>query len=205
MIIHNVEQKSEAWYELRKFRLTGSHAQEIGNCGKGLETYIIDVLASSYAISGSDGYTNENIDRGNILEPEARDVFSFLTGKEVKEVGFIEYNEYVGTSPDGIIPSENGMIEIKCHNNTKHFKFILNREKEIESKYMWQMQMNMLVGEFDHCYYVAYNPNFKESLLYYKILPDEKMREKLLEGFKKGEEMIKDLQSKVEKNENIKN
>lgn len=205
MIIHNVEQKSEAWYSLRKFRLTGSHAQEIGNCGKGLETYIIDVLASSYAISGSDGYTNENIDRGNILEPEARDVFSFLTGKEVKEVGFIEYNEYVGTSPDGIIPSENGMIEIKCHNNVKHFKFILNGEKEIESKYMWQMQMNMLVGEFDHCYYIAYNPNFKESLLYYKILPDEKMREKLLEGFKKGEEMIKDLQSKVEKNENIKN
>lgn len=66
------------------------------------------------------------------------------------------------------------------------------------------MQMNMLVGEFDHCYYIAYNPNFKESLLYYKILPDEKMREKLLEGFKKGEEMIKELQSKVEKHENIK-
>lgn len=203
MIIHNIEQKSEEWFNIRKFKMTGSHAQETGNCGKGLETYIIDVLASSYAISGSDGYTNENIDRGNLLEPEARDVFSFLTGKEVKEVGFIEYNKYVGTSPDGIIPSENGVIEIKCHNNVKHFKFILNGEKEIESKYMWQMQMNMLVGEFDHCYYIAYNPNFKDSLLYYKILPDEKMREKLLEGFKKGEEMIKQLQFKVEKHENL--
>ena len=47
MITHDVEQKSEAWYELRKFKMTGSHAQEIGNCGKGLDTYITELCARS--------------------------------------------------------------------------------------------------------------------------------------------------------------
>lgn len=196
MITHDVEQKSEAWYELRKFKMTGSHAQEIGNCGKGLDTYITELCAESYALT-QESYTNENIERGIALEGEARDVFSFLTGKEVKEVGFIEYNEFVGTSPDGIIEEENGMIEIKCHNNVKHFKLMLEGEKEIESKYMWQMQMNMLVGGFTHCYYISYNPNFEESIVFFKIEADKDKHEKLLEGFKKGEEMIKSIQHKL--------
>lgn len=203
MIIHNLEQKSEEWFNVRKFKMTGSHAQTIATAGKGLETYIYEILSSAYAVGGEESYTNENIKRGNLLEPEARDAFSFLTGKEVEEIGFMEYNEYVGSSPDGIIPAENGMIEIKCHNNVKHFLFILNGEKEIESKYMWQMQMNMLIGGFSHCYYIAYNPNYTESLLYYRIEADEEKHKQLLEGFKKGEEMIKKLQSKLEKHENI--
>ena len=58
-------------------------------------------------------------------------------------------------------------------------------------------KMNMLVGGFTHCYYISYNPNFEESIVFFKIEADKDKHEKLLEGFKKGEEMIKSIQHKL--------
>jgi len=74
---------------------------------------------------------------------------------------------------------------------------ILNGADEIESKYLWQIQMNLLITGRKLWRYLAYNPNFEKSLLVFDILPDTEKQAKLLEGFKIAEAKIKAIKAKL--------
>lgn len=190
---YNMEQGTDEWFAVRDKKMTASHAQAIGNCGKGLDSYIYELMAKHYSSAERANYTNADMERGNELEPDARTAYEFEMREIVKEVGFVEYNEYVGASPDGLIGND-GLVEIKCKSDTNHLKQMLAGEKGIESKYIWQMQMQMLVTGRQYCDFVSFNPHFEKSLLVYRVLGDENKFEKLLEGFEKGEEMIKQIE-----------
>lgn len=193
MIIHReIQQHSPEWYEIRKGKMTASHAQAIGNTGKGLETYIEDIICDK--IATEIGYHNEAMQRGNELEAPARMLYEFTTGQMVEEVGFITYNDYVGCSPDGLV-GDKGMIEIKARNNKLHLGFLLG--KEIDSATIWQMQMQMVIAERNWCDFGSYNPNFKAQPLFIKrFYLDTVMAVKLKTGFAMGEMMIKELLNK---------
>ena len=45
MQILDIPQKSDEWFEVKKGKMSASHADTIGNCGKGLESYIIEHTA----------------------------------------------------------------------------------------------------------------------------------------------------------------
>lgn len=198
MIIHeNIIQGSPEWIAIRKGKMTASHAQEIGNMGKGLDTYIYEVMAGQYSSGEIDFYSNKHMERGVELESTARAMFELENNCKVQQVGFVEYNEFVGCSPDGFL-QEDGGVEIKCHEDVRHFKMIIGGEQEIESKYLWQIQMNLLITGRKYWLYIAYNPNFQKSLLVFKILPDPEMHKKLLAGFVLGESKIKAIKSKIQ-------
>ena len=65
MKIYNVEQGTPEWLELRKGKMTASHACEIGNCGKGLDTYILTLMSEYYSSGEREYYTNSDMERGN--------------------------------------------------------------------------------------------------------------------------------------------
>lgn len=195
-IYKDLVQGTPEWHAVRKGKLTASHAQEIGNCGKGLDTYIMEVLANEYSSGEIEFYSNKDMSRGTELEPSARAIYELENDCQIEQVGFIEYNDFIGCSPDGLIGEDVG-IEIKCHADVGHFKMILKGAEEIDSKYMWQIQMNLLITGRKLWKYIAYNPNFQKSLLVFDILPDPVMHEKLLAGFKLGEEKIKAIKSKL--------
>lgn len=201
---HNVEQGSEEWFVLRlQYPLTASNAQAIGNQGKGLETLVWEKLAEKYSQAPRDNYTNKDLERGKELEPIAREMYELETGNKVEQVGFIT-NEKVskvgGASPDGMI--ENGLVEIKCFEDKKHFQMIVNG-LEVEPQYQWQMQMQMLFTETDFCDFVVYNPNFSKSLLIKRIEKDEVMQEKIKEGLKIGEKLLKEIEEKYNESNKI--
>ena len=198
-MIHNVIQKSEEWFELRrKYPLTASKAQAIATGGKGLETLVWEVLAEKYSFAEKDRVTNKDMDRGVELEDQARDIYQLETGMEVYEIGFIT-NEAIspvgGVSPDGGIRDVNGGIEIKCFDDTKHFKYSVEGLTP-ESQYEWQMQMQMLFAEWEFVDFCAYNPNYKNSLLVERIYADKEKQQKIMDGLKIGEELIKDIENK---------
>lgn len=195
-IYNNIEQGSEEWFEVRKGKLTASHAQAIGNCGKGLDTYIIEMMSEYYSSGEKEQFTSKHIDRGNELEPIARQVYSLEKGVEVEEVGFIEYSEYIGCSPDGLV-GEDGGIEIKSIDDTGYFKYLLNGENEIDTKYLWQVQMNLLITGRKWWDLVIYNPNYKKSMLVFRIEPDKEKFEALEKGFKIGIEKILEIKKKI--------
>lgn len=191
-MIHTVTQGTPEWFQLRKGKMTASHAQEIGNCGKGLETYCYTIIAEKFS-SNVETYSNEHTERGKELEGQARSLYELETGSTVQEIGFFELNEYVGASPDGIVGE--GLIEIKCHNDVKHTRLICGGEQEIESSYIWQMQMQMKLLGAEWCDYVAYNPNFSKSLLIFRIYPDQDKFSRLDEGFMKGTTLLQQIEN----------
>jgi len=197
MKIHkDIIQGTPEWHAIRKGKLTASHAQEIGNCGKGLDTYIMEVLAGEYSSGEVEFYKNKDMDRGTELEPSARAIYELENNVVIEQVGFVEHSDLIGCSPDGLEGEDTG-IEVKCHNDVVHFKMILNGADEIESKYLWQIQMNLLITGRKLWRYLAYNPNFEKSLLVFDILPDTEKQAKLLEGFKIAEAKIKAIKAKL--------
>ena len=192
----DLEQGTEEWLNLRKGKMTASHAQEIGNNGKGLETYIVGLMAEKYSMAEKVSYTNDDMARGQELEDQARSVYAINNEVEIKTIGFVEYSEFVGCSPDGLV-GDDGLIEIKCPNDVIYFQHLLKGATStdaIDSKYLWQMQMNLLITGRKWCEYICYNPNFKESMIVITITPDEEKFKKLLVGFQIGEERIKTIE-----------
>ena len=174
--------------------MTASHAQAIASNGKGLVTYIREKMCSLYSTGEQDNYTNQAMDYGIEQEPIAKMIYEFETGNRVIDVGFSIYDEYVGCSPDGFVG--DGLIEIKCPTDKVYFNLLL--DKKIDTKYEWQMQMQMLVCGKNWCDYVVYNPNFKQQLFIKRVLRDEKKMEKLILGFESGIKMMKEINKELE-------
>ena len=108
-----MEQRSSEWFAIRRGKMTASKASVIATGGVGLETYILELMAEYYSNAEQEQLTNKDIERGIELEPQARMAFEFKTGLTVHQIGFIEYNEYIGCSPDGLIGSD-GLVEFKA-------------------------------------------------------------------------------------------
>jgi putative phage-type endonuclease len=192
----DIEQGSDAWREIRKGKMTGSNAQAIGNNGKGLETYIIAMMAEAYSSGEKEEYTSKHLERGNELEPIARDIYTLQTGNEVEQVGFIEIDEFSGVSPDGLV-GDDGLIEIKCIDDVGYFRYLLNGEKEIDSKYIWQVQMGLYATGRKWCDIIIYNPNYEKSMLIFRIYPDMEMFKKLDIGLTTGKQRIIEIKEKL--------
>lgn len=111
MKIHkDIIQGTPEWFAIRAGKMTASHAQEIGNMGKGLTTYIYEILAEAYSSGEPEKFSNAHTDRGIELEPVARSMFEMEHDCQIEEVGFIEHNDFVGCSPDGLIGEEGGSV-----------------------------------------------------------------------------------------------
>lgn len=204
MQIHNCEQKSPEWFALRlQYPLTASEAQAIGNNGKGLETLCWKKMAESNSSAEKEQYVNKDLERGVELEPQAVSLYELETGNKVVVVGFVtndKISKVGGASPDGLV-NDDGLVEAKAFEDTKHFRAIIDFKKtgkfEIESQYIWQMNMQMLFTGREWCDFLAYNPNYQHSLLIQRVYPDNVMREKIILGLKMGEEIISEIKSNL--------
>ena len=196
MKIYNFEQRTDEWYAIRRGKMSASNAETIIANGKGLETYIYNLMAEYYSSAEKENYINADMQRGIDLEPEAKIEFQFYTGLDIKEVGCVELNDYILASPDGLIGND-GLIEIKCPNDSVYFKLLLSNN--IKPEYIAQMQMQMYVTDRQYCYFVSYNPNFEKSLYIKKINRDEEMIDKLKKGLERGTQLIKEIKKNFRK------
>lgn len=203
-IYEGIIQRSEGWVALRKqYPLTASNAQAIGNNGKGLETLCWEKLSEKYSSGEKEGFSNTHTDRGNELENDAREIYMLETGNTATQIGFVTdeaISPLGGASPDSLV-NDDGLLEIKCFADTKHFKCVVDFKKtgafEIESQYLWQMNMQMLFTGRKWCDYVCFNPNYPQSLLIQRVEADEEKQTKIREGLKKGEEIIKEIEASL--------
>lgn len=191
MIVHkDLQQQTPEWFEIRALKMTASHAQAIASNGKGLDTYIDELVSEYYSTAQKEMYSNKDMERGNELEPLARFMYGLENKVEIEEVGFIENDEHSGCSPDGLV-GEDGGVEIKALSDIVYFRHLKNGPEEIDTKYIWQIQMNLLITGRKWWDFVAYNPNYKKSLFIHRIYPDPVAHAKLLAGLQAGTQMIK--------------
>lgn len=194
-IIRDIDQTSDEWFKLREQRLTASEAQAIGNCGAGLDSYIIKKMSEYYAIEKPQRYSNDDLERGKKREPQAKFLYETETGLKVEDITFVILNDYVGCSPDGFV-GDKGLVEFKAPNDLNYFSLLL--DFKIKPEYDWQMQMQMDICEREWCDYVVYNPMYEPSLIIKRVFRDELKINKLRQGYIKGENLIKDIKSKIE-------
>lgn len=203
--LHNVEQKSPEWYALKEqYPLTASEAQAIGNNSKGLDTLCLKKMAEKYSSADKIQYRNSDMDRGNELEDQARELYMLETGAVVEKIGFVtddEISKVGGASPDGDVVGTDGILEIKAFEDAKHFQMILDLKKtgkfEVESKYVWQMQQQLLFMGKKWNDFCAFNPNYPQSLLIQRVNADPEMQAKIREGLAKGEKIINEIEENL--------
>lgn len=195
MKIHKIKQLSEEWFDLHSSRMTASNAQAIQANGKGLETYIYKLLSEKYS-NNREHYTNPDMERGIELEEQARMTYE-IEHEKVEEVGFIEHDDMVGCSPDGLI-GEDGGLEIKCVNDVNFFKLIVNGEKAIDKKYYWQCQMSLYISKRKWWDLMFYNPNFDNNTIIFRQELNMSDKEKLIIGLEKGKRLLINLKKQYE-------
>jgi putative phage-type endonuclease len=110
-----------------------------------------------------ESFTNAAMEHGTQTEPLARSAYENARNLLVKEVGFINHPriEMSGASPDGLV-AEDGLVEIKCPNTATHIDTLLSGK--VPTKYITQMQWQMLCCQRKWCDFVSFDNRLPEHL-----------------------------------------
>lgn len=117
MHIIDCEQGSPEWFAARAGIPTASEFSTILAKGKGggesltRKTYMLKLAGEILTGEPMESYSNAHMERGKVMEDEARDLYSFMTDCDPQRVGFIR-NGNTGCSPDSLIGDAGG-LEVK--------------------------------------------------------------------------------------------
>lgn len=116
MKIHNIEQRTPEWHALKVGKISGSTIQDIYTASKA--KYIDKLVAERLTGNVEESFINSAMEWGIDHEEMAINEFEKRTKKKVSSVGFVEYNGFIGCSPDGLIYDNKNIViegvEVKC-------------------------------------------------------------------------------------------
>ena len=160
-IIHDVDQRSENWHNLRRGKITASNAHRLLTPAK-FNTFKWELLAETLTVHPvPDNYINEAMQRGIDLEDIA--VNAYIEDRnldtEYYKMGFcVSLDDPIcGASPD-LVVGTRGLAEIKCPNSETHLKYMANGAKP---EIVAQMNFQMWVIERDFCSFVSFDDRFR--------------------------------------------
>lgn len=174
------EQRTKEWFIDRNAIPTGTGFAKIittkgkasTQAGKYMRSLLADWLAGEPADESDWTDRNKYIQNGIEQEPEARDLYEFITGSKVREINFCFLNDKkeVGVSPDGGVTEkgckdEKGGVEIKCVKGETLVDYRL--ADKVPTTYFQQMQGQMWVMGWEWCDFFAYHPkcgHFKKRM-----------------------------------------
>ena len=160
--IHNVDQKSDEWFNLRAGKATASEFKEFITpkfairTGEMPATYIASKAAERWIGRPlpEDNWSTRATEFGSIIESFARPTFELLSEKEVTTVGLITTDDDLAAcSPDGLIGDDCG-IEIKCPEHTKHTKNVIGGV--LPEDHVIQVQFSMFVSSRPTWYFMSF-------------------------------------------------
>lgn len=193
---YNIVQGEEPWHDIKRGRVSSSNASKVLAKGQGKirTAYMYQLVAERLSGLTENGYTSNFMTDGLLVEPKARSEYEIRTGNEVKEVGFIELNEDVGVSPDGVI-GDDGLIEIKCPKTTTFIDYAM--KGKTPSVYVPQMQMQLWVCEREWCDFVCFDPRIKNGYFCVRVERDETYIRNLIAEVSKFVNEVKELENKL--------
>lgn len=159
--INDFEQRSMEWRAAKVGMFSGSDFHVFLGNSASKKTALYEKLCERlYGDYDYESYSTPAMERGTLLEPEARRVYSALSNYEVEEVGLViadePYADWVVCSPDGLV-GDDGIIEIKCP-LAKNFMEWLDNDFYIKPEYKTQVQFNLFVTDRKWCDFIYYHP-----------------------------------------------
>ena len=177
VIYSTTPQGSDEWLQERCGLVTASVFYKA--VGKGQQRIdLMDTLAFQRRTNFIESdFKSADMERGNILEPDARLCAEFMLDEEIDEVGLATNTSMpgIGASLDGLIGDSIGW-ETKSPKGKNHNCY--RREKRLPTKYRLQVYGQMLVCELESVWFMSYHPKDDEQLLI-NIPRDEKVIWKL--------------------------
>jgi len=172
---YDVDQRSDEWHDLRRGIVTASVVGRLltptlkvadNETSRGITAGLV---AERITGRTEEGYVSDDMWRGILHEPFARDIYSGHYQQAV-ECGFMRRDEdgwTLGLSPDGLV-AEDGLIEIKCPRAKGHVATIL--ADEVPPQYVAQGQAALLVPGREWLDYVSFCAGL--PLFVKRVLPD---------------------------------
>lgn len=171
--IIDCEQGTPEWFAARLGLPTASEfktilavkkeAKDKATRRKYMHTLIGEILTGEIVES----YTNANMDRGKVMEDEARSLYAMMKDADPVRVGFIR-NGQKGASPDSLLDANAG-LEIKTA--VPHIQIDRILRDELPPEHRAQVQGNLWVAEREWWDFVSYWP--KLPLFVKRVYRDE--------------------------------
>lgn len=170
-----MEQRSEAWWQIRCGKITGSRVgdlmrrnkpkkgQALGERSADYYRYLREKVAERITGKNRDRRVVASLNQRIDLEPDARAEYEFQYDADIQLIGFIEHPRIpdAGCSPDGLV-LPNGGTEFKCLDAEQHLEFITN--DVIDPDYVYQCHFNIACRDeaewWDLC---SFNPDMPED------------------------------------------
>lgn len=202
MHIHPAQQGSGEWLAARSTRLTASNLSKVLTPAKLEYSKQADSLALVVAAARVFGVYEDSVstfytERGLELEEEAREAYSFLTGKKVRQVGLcITDDELFGASPDGLTGEGDDLevLEIKCPSLAVHLSYLM--AATVPTEYRLQVQGEMYATGAKEADFFSYYPGLPTLLV--KVYPDPVVFAALDEALPKFEALVLEYVAKFE-------
>lgn len=170
-IIDDVEQGSDEWFAFRLGIPTASNFATVMATGRdgdsvGRDEYMR--LLAGERLTGQPAETRKFVtaamQRGNDMEPEAREHYARSNFGAVERVGFMRRKlpsgRYVGASPDALIENRRGALEIKTMAPHLMIQRLL-RGAAMPTEHRAQVHGTMWVGDLE----------FVDLILFYRGMP----------------------------------
>jgi len=179
-------QRSDEWFKARLGKVTASKISDAiaklksGEPAATRRNYMAQLLCERLTGKASESYTNSAMQWGVDNEDKAREMYQFISGNDVQEIGFVDHPtiKMSGASPDGLI-GDDGLIEIKCPNTATHIDYI--NSGTVPAEYKNQMLFQMSCTNRKWCDFVSYDPRLPGNLQLFIIRYDlDKDQEKII-------------------------
>lgn len=147
--VFNCEQRSPEWFACRAGIPTASEFSTVMASGKSggpsvtRAKYMRQLAGEIITGEPMESYTNAFMERGRMMEEEARNFYAFVADAPVVQVGFLR-NGDKGCSPDALV-GDAGMVEIKTAAPHILIEALMRDEPPPEHKA--QCQGNLWVAE----------------------------------------------------------
>lgn len=180
MIFHwDVIQNTEEWDALRAGKMTASVAKTFLVKGKGENGFGVGAFTELYKmveekLTGEPraSFSNSATDYGHLMEDQAAEAYEMAHFIRTRAIGFVEKNEWIGCSPDRLIPSQEKGLEIKCF-PVKHMEILAKHEYE-KDQYI-QCQFSLWVTGYKTWDLWYYHPKLPPVL--FTFMPDKALFE----------------------------
>lgn len=193
-------QGSEAWKLARLGKVTASRIGDLmartrSGYGASRANYQAELLIERITGQPSEHYVSQAMMDGTEREPDARNLYAFLTGTKVVEVGFVEHPKIpmAGCSPDGYV-ADLGLVEFKSPIPATHLNTLLT--ETVDDRYVKQALFQLACTGRAWCDFVSYSPSFPEPMRLYtqRIHRDDK---RISELEKEVETFLSELDGKL--------
>lgn len=173
MEIFEYEQGGDEWKNARCGIPTSSEFHTVmakgreGGASVTRRKYLMSLAGEVLTGEPMESFSNGHMERGRIMEDEARNLYAFLTDAEIRRVGFIR-NGKKGASPDSLVGTEGG-LEIKTA--LPHIQIERLLRGDLPPEHKAQVQGNIWLSERIFWDFVSYWP--KLPLLKVRVFRDD--------------------------------